>query len=217
MPELVDQVDGIRLERLVVHAGVRDVEVEQGGQEVKNADDAERHFDRGVDRRVDDGEVEGQQGLPEDRAEDDGADRESLDPAVGDDQQAVRQVLGQDAVLGRRIRGGTEADDGVGEQRVNVEEQEEAAGDLDRVADEHDAPLRHRVGKGADEGGQGNVGHGEEELEQGLIARRRLHLAQGVDGGDQEGVVGQRGKELRRHDDEETEGHPGVRACLSLV
>jgi hypothetical protein len=50
----------------------------------------------------------------DDDAEDDGADGQAFDPAVGDDQQAVRQVFGQDAVFGRRVGRGTEADDGIG-------------------------------------------------------------------------------------------------------
>jgi hypothetical protein len=50
----------------------------------------------------------------DDYAQDDGSDGQALDPAVGDDEQAVRQVFGQDAVLGRRVGSGAEADDGVG-------------------------------------------------------------------------------------------------------
>ena len=34
-----------------------------------------------------------------------------------------------------------------------------------------------------------------------------MHLAQGGDGSYQQGVVGQRGEELRSHDDEEAERH----------
>ena len=49
-------------------------------------------------------------------AEDDRRHRRALDPAVGDDQLPRRQQLGQDAVLGGRIRGGAEADDRVRER-----------------------------------------------------------------------------------------------------
>ena len=58
----------------------------------------------------------------EQHAEDDRADRRALDPAVGDDELLRRQELGQDAVLGRRVGGGAEAHDRVGERagaRVN--------------------------------------------------------------------------------------------------
>ena len=49
------------------------------------------------------GDLRLDQRAAEDDAEDDGADREPLDPAVGDDQQARRQVFGEDAVLGRGV------------------------------------------------------------------------------------------------------------------
>ena len=106
-----------------------------------------------------------------------------LDPAIGDDEQAVRQIFGEDAVLGRRIGRRAEADDGIGEQRVGTEEHHAAADDLDRVADQHDPALGHQVGKGADKGGEDDVGNGEESLEQRFVFGRRLHLAQGGDGG----------------------------------
>ena len=75
---------------------------------------------------------------------------------------------------------------------MNVEEHHRAADDLDRVADEHDAPLRHRIGEGADESGQRDVGDGEEGLEQRLVRRRRVHFTQSGDGNNQQGIVGER-------------------------
>ena len=68
-------------------------------------------------------------------------------------------------------------------------------------------PLGHRVGEGADEGGEQDVGNGKEDLQQRLVLGRRLHLAQGGDGGNQQGVVGERRKKLRRHDDVKAERH----------
>jgi hypothetical protein len=177
--ELADQVPGVLVQDLVVDAGFRDVEVEDRCDQVEKADEQQSAIslivsmpvsisgksklssalrDRGLDQRAAD-----------DDAENDGADGQPLDPAVGDDQQAVRQVFGEDAVLGRRVGGGAEADHGVGDQRVDGEEHHRAADDLDRVADEHDPPLGHRIGKGADEGGEGDVGDGEEGLQQRLV------------------------------------------------
>ena len=52
-----------------------------------------------------------------------------------------------------------------------------------------------------DEGRERDVGHGEESFQQGLVFGRRLHVAQDGDRRDQQGVVGQRGEKLRRHDD----------------
>ena len=153
------------------------------------------------------GDFRADQRTADDDAEDDGADGQAFDPAVGDDEQAVRQVFGQDAVLGRRVGGGAKADDGIGKQRMGAEEHHAAADDLDAVADQHAPALGHRVGKGANEGGEHDVGNGEEGLEERFVFRRRLHLTQRGDGGNQQGVVGQRGKKLRGHDDVEAERH----------
>ena len=60
---------------------------------------------------------------------------------VGDDEQTVRQVFGQDAVLGRRIGGRTQPDHRISCQRIESEEHHGTAEHLDSVADEHDAPL----------------------------------------------------------------------------
>ena len=84
---------------------------------------------------------------PQHRSENDRADRQALDPSVGDHQQAVWQVLGKNAVLGRRVGRRTEAHHCIGEQRVGAEKHHQAAADLDRVADQHHPPFRHRVCK----------------------------------------------------------------------
>jgi hypothetical protein len=42
-----------------------------------------------------------------------------------------------------------------------------------------------------------------------------VHFTQGGNGGNQQSVVGQRGKKLRRHNDVEAEWHVG--ACLVLI
>jgi hypothetical protein len=61
--------------------------------------------------------------------------------------------------------------------------------------------------KAPDKCRQQHVGQGEEQLEERLVFLGRLHLPEHVDGGDQQGVVGQRREKLRRHDHVETEGH----------
>jgi hypothetical protein len=90
---------------------------------------------------------------------------------------------------------------------MHIEEHQAAAEDLDAVADEHHAPFRHGVGEGADKGRQGDVGDGEEGFQQRFVLCRRAHVAQDGDGSNQQGVVGQRGKKLRRHDDVKTLVH----------
>ena len=81
---------------------------------------------------------------------------------------------------------------GVGDQRVNCKEHHATADDLDGVADEHYAPLGHRVGKGADKRRESDVGDGEEGFEQRLIGGRSVHFAQRGNGHDEQGIVGER-------------------------
>ena len=78
----------------------------------------------------------------------------------------MRQIFGQDAVFGRRVGGSAEAHHGIGDERVDAKEHHGAAGDLDRVADEHDAPFGHGVGKGTNKSGQYDVGDGKTGFEQ---------------------------------------------------
>src|SRR5690606_24688630 len=87
-------------------------------------------------------------------------------------------------------------------------EHEQAADDLDRVRHEHDAALREGIGEGAHERGQHHVGDGEEELEQRRHPRRRMHLEEERDRGDEQRVVRERRKELRRNDRVEPALHP---------
>ena len=132
------------------------------------------------------------------RAEDDGHHRQPFDPAVGDYQQAVRQQFSEDAVLGGGVGGGAQADNRIGDQRVHAGEHHQAADDFDAVADEHHPAFGHRVGESADKRGEQDVGNGEKQLEQGFVFLRRMHVAQGENGGDQQGIIGQCGKKLGR-------------------
>lgn len=191
---------------------VSDVDVEGRGEQVERADQQHRRRERRMSER--DAErcqsgrhVVANHQAAEHGAGDDGADRQPLDPAIGHHQQAVRQVFGEDAVLRRRVGRGAQTDHRVGEQRVRAQEQQQTATDLDRVADQHHPPLRHAVGKGADEGRQQNIREREEELEQRLEFGRCRHVPEHGDRDDQQGVVGQRGEELRRHDDVEAVRH----------
>ena len=88
--------------------------------------------------------------------------------------------------------GSAEAYDGVSQQGVRAQKHHGTTGNLYPVADEHDTPLRHGIGKCTDKAGQDNVGKGEKGLEQRLVFGRRLHFAQGKDGCNQECIFGQR-------------------------
>ena len=225
--KLVDQEQRVLARRAVVHAGVGNIKIEDCRDRVEHHDDQDRSFGRAVDPGFDIREVDCEQS-PRNRLADqhaaeqgpeyDRRDRQALDPAVGDDQPVVRQVLGEDAVLGRRISGGAEPDDAVGHEHRDVKglsrlrqprgyEHQQAAYDFHQVGDEHHPALGHRVGERADERGEYHVGNGEEELEQRRHPLRRRHLDQHRDRRDQQRVVGERREELRRHDDVEAERH----------
>ena len=118
---------------------------------------------------------------PSSDAEDDRQDRQALDPAVRLDELRVRQQLGQDAVLGRRVRGRAEADDRVGDQRMAAEQHHQAADDLDRVRDEHHRALRHRVGEGADERREDHVEQREHRRQRRDVPGRRAGRLQQFD------------------------------------
>ena len=49
MREILDQIDRVLARQLVIDAGVRDVEVEYCRDHVKNDDQRDRNFRRGVD------------------------------------------------------------------------------------------------------------------------------------------------------------------------
>ena len=218
--KIADQVPGIPVCGAMVHAGVGYPEVDQGRHAVQAGDAGHAVIEQTAALTREQEVVGNPEGIVHHRADepathhgaqDDGGHGEALDPAVGHHQFAVGQVLGDDAVLGRRVGGRPEAHQGIGIQRVQPGDHEDTAQHLDAVADEHDPALGHGVGEGADEGRQEHVGDGEEELEQGFVLGRGLNLPQGGDGGDEQRVVGQRGEELRRHDDVEPAIHSGCR------
>jgi hypothetical protein len=123
-----------------------------------------------------------------------------IDATVAHDELLRRQQLGEDAVLGRRVRGGAEADHRVRQQRMHVGEHHRAANDLDRVGNEHDAALRHRVGERADHRREDDVRDDEALLQRGRHPCRVVELAQQRDRRDQQGLIGERREELRRDD-----------------
>src|SRR5574343_378943 len=107
--ELMDQEKRVLLQLLVIEAGIRYVKVEDGRRNVEKANNGQGHFANSVDAGIEQrkieiqqvlGDIGANQGAADDDAENDGADRQAFDPAVGNDKQAMRQVFGQDAVLG---------------------------------------------------------------------------------------------------------------------
>jgi hypothetical protein len=119
----------------------------------------------------------------------------------------MRQQLGEDAVLGGRIRRGPQPDDGVGQQRVRAEQHQQAAQHLDRIAQEHHPPLGQGIGKGAHEWCQHHVKQREHGHQCSALPLGGAVAAQQFHGGDEQGIVGQRAEKLRCHDGVETALH----------
>jgi hypothetical protein len=100
---------------------------------------------------------------------------------------------------------------------VAAEQHHQAAGDLDRVADEHHPALGDAVGEGADEGREHDVEQREHRGQRGHLPGRCLGEPQHLDGGHEQCVVGQRAEELRRHDGREAFFHRVARRAGAAV
>ncbi|CAM2159471.1 hypothetical protein PT2222_50309 [Paraburkholderia tropica] len=212
--EIGDEADRTVLLARIARAGVGNAQIEEGGDHVDGHDHEHRGFGRRVDRggRVADhvgGDVRADQRAAEHGAENDGADRGALDPAIGGDEPFRRQQFRQNAVFGRRIRRRAETDHAVREQGMRAGQHHGAAHDLDRVRDKHHFALRAGISKGADECGKNDVGKDEEQLEQRRHPVRGVKVFQQCNRSDQERIVGQRRKKLR--------GHDGVKAFFHLM
>ncbi len=99
MIEFVKEEEWILAQGLVIHPGVRDVEIKDRSNDVKDADDADGHFPHRINACFDDREVKTQQGLgnirldeqaTDQNTENDGTDGQPLNPAIGDDQLTRR-------------------------------------------------------------------------------------------------------------------------------
>lgn len=96
---------------------------------------------------------------------------------------------------------------------MDVEKHHSAAENLDEIGNEHDAALGQGIRKGADEGRQQYVGKDEEQLEQRRHPRRGIHCCQQGDGRDEECIISERRKKLRRHNGVKAAIHPHVEVC----
>ena len=111
-----------------------------------------------------------------------------------------RQQLRQNPIFRRRVRGGAQPDDCVRGERMRFDQHQRAAENLDRVGEQHHAAFGHRIGERADEGSEHDIRHDEALLQRRRHPGRLVELAQQRDRGDQQGVIGERAEELRRHD-----------------
>ena len=219
MPEVGQQGNRVAGHRARCDAGQRDAGVEPCRHRVHHHQQRDRGLGRGVDAGVHERQVQRQQAAghigrnqlaTEQHAQNDGANGQALDPAVGLDQLRGRQQLGEDAVFGRRVGRRAQPHQGVGQQRMHTPQHQQAADHLDRVADEHHLTLGPRVSKSAHEGREDHVKQRKQRHQRCRLPARRLLRAQQLDGHHKERVVRQRAEELRRHDGVEAALHGGV-------
>ena len=117
--------------------------------------------------------------------------------AVRPHQDSRAEHLREDAVFGRRIHGRADADQGVSGQRIDARHHGERAREFDQVRHQHHAPFGKSVRDLPDKGSEQDEGHNEGFLQQRHQMGQSLRFHDG-DGRDQDGIVGQSGKELRR-------------------
>ena len=218
LDEALDGVDGVELLRGIAHARVGNGEVDGRGGEVDEGDREDgglgkaRQAESIKMEQIEDGlcDLRLDENTAEHNAENDGTNREALDPAVGDNELLRREKLGENAVLRGRVGRSAHAHDRVGEKWVAAEEHQQAADRLDEVRQEHDAALGHRVCEDAHPGGEAHVAHHEKELEERRHPVRSVDARQKGDGSDEQCVVGQRRQELRAHDGIEAAVHKSL-------
>jgi len=140
-------------------------------------------------------------------AQNDRANRQPLNPAVGFDQLRGRQQFGQNAVFGGRVSRCTQAHHGVSQQRMGAKQHEQAAPHLDEIAHQHDASLGHGVGIRPNKRRQHHVKQGKHGHQGSLLPFRSVAGAQQLHGGYKQGVVGQRAEKLRCHDGKKAAFH----------
>ena len=181
----MEQFDRTRFLFLVAGAGVGNVQIEHGRNDVEKQDDRNRRFSRCIHGGIDQRKVKPEQRARHRRTQqypanngagDDRADRQSLDPAIGHDQFFRRQQFGEDAIFGGRIRRRTETNHAIRDHHRNIRGQthrgyifvaqhQQAADHFDGVGDQHHAALRKCIRKRADEWCEYHVGHGEEKFQ----------------------------------------------------
>ena len=224
VPEVLHDEHRIAFLQLVVNGNPGDVQVDGCRDGIQQQDDDNCQFGRRIDagfdqRQVDarenvGGELGADHNAAEDGPEDDCGHRQTFHPAVGEHQFLVREVFGQDAVLGRRIHRGADADETVGQQRVRAHQHGDAAQQLDCVGHEHHATFGQGVGERAHEWRQHNVGENEKLLQHGRLPSLRMQARQQCNRGEQQGVVGKGREKLGCQDGVEPAVH-GVRAGRS--
>jgi len=228
VPEIPQQEQRAARQRFVFDRHQRDVKVEQCRDQINQEGDEDGQFRRGDHG----GDVHGvhnhvggggrDQHAASHGAQDDGGHGQTLHPAVCPYQSFRRQIFGEDAVLGGRVGRRTETGHAIGEQGIDADQHRQTARHLDRIADQHHATLGQRVGEGADEGREEDERENERLLQHRRVPAWGVNLFEESNSGEQQGIVGERGKELRRKDDVKAAFHvlsaeANVRSTLKNV
>ena len=132
-------------------------------------------------------------------AEHDGGDGRTLDQAVGAHQAIVSDQLRQDAELGRPVDSGTDADEPIGQQRINGQQQQPGTERLQGVADHQHLRFGAAIGKRPDPGREQHEGDQESTLQRRDVPVTLCTLTHHGDGREQDGIVGEGRQELRQH------------------
>jgi hypothetical protein len=135
----------------MVDRHLRDIEIDDRGEHVETEDGDDGELGRGVDAGIELETLEtiddvildamADQDSAHDGADDDRGNREALHPAVRPDEFLGRQVLGENAVLCRRVHRRADPDEAVCEQGMHSEQHRGAADDFHGIADEHHLTL----------------------------------------------------------------------------
>jgi hypothetical protein len=139
--------------------------------------------------------------------EDDRGHGQTFHPAIGEHQFLVREIFGEDAVLGRRIHRRADADEAVGQQRMCAHQHGNAAEQLHCVGHEHHAAFGQGIRERTDERRQHDIGENEKLLKHGRLPCLCMDARQQRDRGEQQCVVGQRREKLRCQDGVEPAVH----------
>src|ERR1035437_6804723 len=176
------------------------MDIEPGGQQI----DKDQHANGGIGGGVDTGvkqwqiprQQPGRQHWPnqlttEQNAQNNGSNRQAFNPAIGFDQLRGRQQFSQDAVLGGRIRGRAQTNNGVGDQGVAAKQHQHATQHFDEVADQHHFTLGHGIGKGADKRRQYHVEQGKQGYQGRLLPLGRMADSEQGNRRHKQGVISQ--------------------------
>ncbi len=143
------------------------------------------------------------------RTENDRPNRCPFYPTVCGYKFAGWEQFGKYSVFGGRIRCRAQADHGIGEQGVDAGKHHCASQNLDGIGVEHHFAFWQCIRESTNERGKHHIADREKKLQHGLHPLGCRHFNQQGDRGDEQRVVGKRGKELRRHDGVEAFFHPG--------